>query len=187
MKTEEIERLNSPSEKAMKDIAALNEFIGLKRFHLILLRNLHNKPLIFKGRVMKFTISVLLLVMSLNVHAVPEIPDPNLNDIAIATHMNGQVVIIYNPNYCNQLGPFVCNFFRAHEYGHVNLEHVLMGTHPVQAEYEADCWAARNAPPQQVQAAYYHFMNQGFMGDWSHGTGIQRGQRVAACAGYSLN
>ena len=133
---------------------------------------------------MKGVFFLVLLIISIPAKAVPEIPDPNLNDIAIATHINGQVVIVYNPNYCNMLGPLVCNFFRAHEYGHVNLGHVLMGTHPVQAEYEADCWAARNAPPQQVQAAYSHFLNQGYMGNWTHGTGIQRAQRIAVCAGY---
>lgn len=133
---------------------------------------------------MKGIIFLMLLIASFSAKAVPEIPNPNLNDIAIATHINGQVVIVYNPNYCNMLGLLVCNFFRAHEYGHVNLGHVLMGTHPAQAEFEADCWAAKNAPPAQVQAAYYHFMNQGYMGSWAHGTGIQRAQRIAACAGY---
>jgi hypothetical protein len=133
---------------------------------------------------MRYLISIILLALSLNAKAVPEIADQNLSDIALATHINGQLVIIYNPSYCNMLGPLICNFFRAHEYGHINLGHVLMGTHPVQAEFEADCWAAKNAPSQQVQAAYYHFMNQGFMGDWSHGTGIQRAQRIFYCAGF---
>ena len=132
---------------------------------------------------MKSIIFLMLMFVSVAAKAVPEIVNPNLNDIAIATHINGQIVIIYNPDYCNMLGPLVCSFFRAHEYGHVNLGHVLMGTHPAQAEFEADCWAAKNAPPDQVQAAYYHFMNQGYMGSWIHGTGIQRAQRIAACAG----
>ncbi len=133
---------------------------------------------------MKCIIFLGLFFVSFAVKAVPEIPNPNLGDIAIATHINGQVVIVYNPNYCDILGYLVCNFFRAHEYGHVNLDHVLMGTHPAQAEFEADCWAAKNAPPAQVQAAYYHFMNQGYMGSWMHGTGIQRAQRIAVCVGY---
>ena len=79
------------------------------------------------------------------------------------------------------MGFLVCNFFRAHEYGHVNLGHLIRGTYPSQAEYEADCWAAQNVPLQQVQAAYEHFMNQGYMGNWSHGTGIQRATRLAQC------
>lgn len=136
---------------------------------------------------MKSLIGVIIFSISFWVKAVPEIPDPNLNDIAIATHMNGQVVIVYNPKYCNKLGNLICNFFRAHEYGHVNLGHVIKSTHPSQAEFEADCWAAKNAPYKQVEAAYYHFMSQGFMGSWSHGTGIQRAQRIAACAGLNVN
>ena len=139
---------------------------------------------IIKRPVIKDTIFIVLLFTSITANAVPEIPNPNLRDIAIATHINGQVVIIYNPNYCVMLGSLVCNFFRAHEYGHVYLGHVLMGTHPAQAEYEADCWAAKNAPPAQVRAAYFHFMKQGYMGNWTHGTGIQRANRIAACAGY---
>lgn len=124
----------------------------------------------------------LLVVASTNVYAVPEIADPNVNDIAITTILNGQVVIVYNPGYCQQLGPLVCNFFRAHEYGHVNLGHPIMGTHPQLAEFQADCWAARNAPLVQVRAAYQHFLGNGFMGDWAHGTGVQRAQRLAVCA-----
>jgi hypothetical protein len=92
------------------------------------------------------------------------------------------MVIIYNPTYCVQLGNLVCNFFRAHEYGHVNMGHPVLGTHPQQAEFEADCWAAKNAPLAEVQAALQHFMASGYMGDWSHGTGVQRAQRIEACA-----
>lgn len=131
---------------------------------------------------MKYLIAFSLLLSSFTLKAVPEYPNPNLPNIAITTHHNGHVVIVYNPNYCNQLGPLVCNFFRAHEYGHVNLGHLIRRAHPAQAEYEADCWAAKNAPVQQVRAAYYHFRNRGFMGSWSHGTGLQRAQRVLTCA-----
>ncbi|RQP21142.1 hypothetical protein [Piscinibacter terrae] len=132
---------------------------------------------------MKKLIAIVSLELAtLNAWAVPEIPDTRISDIAITTVINGQVAIVFNPIYCQQLGPLVCNFFRAHEYGHVNLGHPIRATHPQQAEFEADCWAARNAPLIQVQAAYQHFMANGFMGDWSHGTGVQRAQRVAACA-----
>lgn len=126
---------------------------------------------------------VLAMVWAtLSAWAVEEIPDTSVNDIAITTMRNGQIVIIYNPTYCMQLGNLVCNFFRAHEYGHVNLGHPILGTHPQQAEFEADCWAAKNAPLSEVQAAFQHFMASGDMGNWSHGTGIQRAKRIAACA-----
>lgn len=127
-------------------------------------------------------ILTFLLIAPLEAFAVPEIADPNVNDIAITMMRNGQVVIVYNPGYCQQLGFLICNFFRAHEYGHVNLGHPILGTHPQQAEYEADCWAAQNAPLNQVHAAYQHFVSNGFMGGWAHGTGFQRAQRIAACA-----
>ncbi len=130
---------------------------------------------------MKYILSTFLILISLNAKAVPEIPDPNLSDIALATHINGQIVIVYNPYVCDQMGPLVCGFFRAHEYGHVNLGHILKNTHPAQAEYEADCWAANNAPYPEVEAAYYHFQNQGYMGSWSHGSGFQRAQRLKKC------
>jgi predicted metal-dependent peptidase len=134
------------------------------------------------GTNMNRLFAVFLLVTSLSAAAVPEIEDASVNDIAITTVLNGQVVIVYNPIYCQQLGLLVCNFFRAHEYGHVNLGHVIRRSHPQRAEFEADCWAAQNAPLQQVQAAYQHFMANGFMGDWAHGTGVQRARRLAACA-----
>lgn len=130
---------------------------------------------------MKKILSALLLGMAFKVFAVPEIPEP-VNDIAITTVRNGEVVILYNPDVCKRLGALVCSFFRAHEYGHVYRGHLITKAHPQQAEFEADCWAAKNAPLAQVQAAYQHFMNEGFMGDWSHGTGHQRAQRLATCA-----
>jgi hypothetical protein len=131
---------------------------------------------------MKILLASFLILVASNTLAVPEIRDDNLNDIAFTTVLNGEAVILYNQNYCNSLGQLVCRFFRAHEYGHVNLGHLIQGTYPAQAEYEADCWAAQNAPLLEIKAAYHHFMNQGFMGDWSHGTGIQRANRLAQCA-----
>ena len=133
---------------------------------------------------MKYLILIILSTLSLNVNAEPEIADPNLADIALATYIDGEIVIIYNPNYCNILGKLVCKFFMAHEYGHIKLGHVLVGKYLANTEFEADCWAAKNAPFQQVQAAYLHFMKEGFMGNWSHGTGEERAQRLFYCAGF---
>ena len=134
---------------------------------------------------MKYLILIILLTLSLNSKAgpVPEIADPNLGDIALATYIDGEIVIIYNSNHCNMVGPLVCNFFLAHEYGHINLRHILKGKYPAEVEFEADCWAAKNAPLQQVQAAYKHFMKKGFMGNWRYSTGEQRAQRLLSCAG----
>ena len=139
---------------------------------------------------MKNFILIILLSVCLNAQAVPEaktvpeLADPKLRDIALATYIDGEIVILYNSNYCNALGPLVCKFFLAHEHGHISLGHILNGKYPALAEFEADCWAARNSPLQQVQAAYKHFMEGGFMGNWSLGTGEQRAQRLFICAGY---
>lgn len=94
---------------------------------------------------------------------VPEIADPNLNDIAIVQpHPQYGAVIIYNPIICQQIGA-ACEFFRAHEYGHVALEHQFMhpGAYPAQREAQADELAAMNAHPQEILAAYYLFLNGG--------------------------
>lgn len=109
---------------------------------------------------------------------VPEIPDPTLNDIAMATMTPRGPVIVYNPLRCAQMGPLACEFFRAHEYGHVRLGHGFGRTHPAQAEMEADCFAAQNASPPVVQGGIQFFVFQGMMGDPLHGTGFQRARRV---------
>ncbi|NYT47589.1 MAG: hypothetical protein H0A75_08565 [Candidatus Methanofishera endochildressiae] len=74
-----------------------------------------------KVKKMKKLVMILALISG-NVFAVPEIPDYLINDIAITTVRYGQVVIAYNPNYYESMGFLVRNFFRAHEYGHVNLD-----------------------------------------------------------------
>ncbi|WP_198088519.1 hypothetical protein [Variovorax sp. E3] len=113
---------------------------------------------------------------------VPEIPDPSINDIAITTYVNGQIAIVWNPIRCNQMGLLVCRFFRAHEYGHVALGHLITGTHPQYAEFQADCYAAANAPMPEVKAAYAYFFNTGYNGNWSHGNGFDRAARIQLCA-----
>lgn len=134
-------------------------------------------------KVIKNWIGTLLLLYSFSSFSqVPEIPDTSIGDIAITTVRNGQVVILWNPIICNQVGVLVCRFMRAHEYGHVNLGHIIRGEHPQLFEYEADCYAARNAPLIEVQAAYHHFYNSGFMGSWAHGTGRERAERISMCA-----
>lgn len=121
-----------------------------------------------------------LLATALAAKAVPETPDVRVNDIAITTMLNGQVVIAINPIVCQQLGQLVCDFFRAHEYGHAQLGHVVRPRHPQQAEFEADCWAAQNAHLQEVCAAHTHFFSNGFMGSRARGTGFDRARRLAA-------
>lgn len=118
---------------------------------------------------------------------VPEIADPNLNDIAIVQpHPIYGAVIIYNPYFCQQIGA-ACGFFRAHEYGHVTLGHQFMhpSAYPAQREAQADEWAAANAQPQEVLAAYYLFLNGGSSQNWQiYGHPQQRAARLRS---YAIN
>ena len=110
--------------------------------------------------------------------AVPEIPDPMLDDIAQARWSPSGPIIVFNPNICNATGLLSCRFFRAHEYAHVLYGDELGGTFPPFAEMRADCWAAQNANPLEVQAIIQTFLIKGNNGDPNHGTGYQRAQRV---------
>lgn len=112
---------------------------------------------------------------------VPEIPNPQLNDIAMVTvDGNGNPIIFYNPNICAQIGPYLCGFYRTHEYCHIRLGHTIRQMWPQQRELEADCCAAQMASIQEVQAAYQWFMSGGGSGP-VHGLGWQRAQRIQAC------
>lgn len=128
------------------------------------------------------TLFVVLSSCSFAGAQVPEIADPNLPDIAMVTNdAFGRPVIIYNPVICQQAGPALCEFYKAHEYGHVNLGHTMSRQHPATKEAEADCWAARRAPAFAIRAAIQWFQSGGGA-SWHHGSGPQRAQRVIACA-----
>ncbi len=124
---------------------------------------------------------VLFVSFSASAQQVPEIPDPQLNDIAmVQPHPQYDAVIIYNPIICQQIGA-ACGFFRAHEYGHVVLGHQFMhpGAYPAQREAQADHWAAANGNPQEILAAYYLFLNGGSSPNWQiYGHPQQRAARV---------
>ncbi len=126
------------------------------------------------------TVSILL-VMSMQAGAVEEIPDPTLGDIAIVRlNASGQPEIRYNPQICDRAGLLLCRFYRAHEYGHIAMGHAYSRTLPQQREAEADCWAAKNAPPAEVREALRWFSRGGGT-SWHHGTGAQRAARVRSC------
>ncbi|MBD3611194.1 MAG: hypothetical protein HUJ13_02035, partial [Hydrogenovibrio crunogenus] len=76
----------------------------------------------------RFKVIMLLLssLLSFQANAVYEVPNPQLNDIAmIQYHPVYGAVIFYNPTICQQIG-LACGFFRAHEYGHFVHHHQLM-------------------------------------------------------------
>ncbi|MEM8676360.1 MAG: hypothetical protein AAGF83_21215 [Cyanobacteria bacterium P01_G01_bin.67] len=116
---------------------------------------------------------------------VPEIPDPNFPDIAaVAPHPQYGAVIIYNPIICQQIGA-ACNFFRAHEYGHINLGHHLLHTsaYRLEKEAQADCYAAQTANSNDIFAAVQLFLNYQKSFDWRiYGNPIERANRVRTCA-----
>jgi len=84
-------------------------------------------------------------------------PNFKVEDNAVTLDASGQSQIDFNPTICRRLGPDLCEYFRAHEYGHVNLRHLERGVPTRQAEREADIWAAQNASPSAVKAAREYF------------------------------
>jgi len=101
-----------------------------------------------------------------------------LPDVAKVTlDASGQSQIDFNPTICRRLGPDLCEYFRAHEYGHVNLRHLERGVPTRQAEREADIWAAQNASPSAVKAAREYF-EKGKGGSRLHGSARERAQRL---------
>ena len=111
---------------------------------------------------------------------VRETPNRWIRGVAKVTlDRNGNSQIAFNPQRCRQLGPDLCEFFRTHEYGHVNLRHLERGVAAPQAEAEADIWAARNASPSAVRAAKEFFLS-GKGGSRVHGTPQERARRMDA-------
>lgn len=111
---------------------------------------------------------------------VRETPNRWIRGVAKVTlDQNGQSQISFNPRRCRELGPDLCEFFRTHEYGHVNLRHLERGVAAPQAEAEADIWAAKNASPSAVRAAKEFFLS-GNGGSRIHGTPQERARRMDA-------
>ena len=131
-----------------------------------------------------------MLAAPADANGVPEVPAPWLNDIALASLTSQGAVIYYNPTRCQQIGAPVCAFFRAHEYGHIQLKHggafytAYFGGRQL-AEAEADCFAAKNASYSQVRAAIDYFSQPGLAttDDGVHGSGATRAARLRECRG----
>ena len=93
----------------------------------------------------------------------------------------GNPMVVVNPRMCRRMGPDLCNFFRAHEYAHINLGHLNSNISRQQAEAEADCLAARTCSPASVNAAIRYFRS-GRGGSRFHGSSEERARRVERCA-----
>lgn len=124
--------------------------------------------------------AVLLAVPATADGQVRETPNRWIRGVAKVTlDRNGNSQIAFNPQRCRELGPDLCEFFRTHEYGHVNLRHLERGVAAPQAEAEADIWAAKNASPSAVRAAKEFFLS-GKGGSRIHGTPHERARRMDA-------
>ena len=110
---------------------------------------------------------------------IREIAVPGMRGIASAGYRGKQLTIEYNPRTCSRLGPELCSFFRAHEYGHIAMNHLGRKTPVRRAEYEADVWASQNTTPAARDAAIRYF-NSGKGGSFLHGSGKARASRVAS-------
>ena len=124
----------------------------------------------------------------------PEIPDPSLPDIAMASiDQFGRPVIYYNPMIARQVGPAISEFFRMHEHGHHALNHLRREYFDANQwnrswvrqsyEKEADCFAARNVHPQVAKAAIQFFirMQGSTRPSWYHPTGYERAAVIQSC------
>lgn len=133
-------------------------------------------------KLLKYLVPLIAIPFLCSVSAqVPEIANPQLNDIAmVQSHPQYGAIIIYNPILCQQIGA-ACGFFRAHEYGHIKLNHKFLhpGTNPAIREAQADQWAATYGIPQEILAAYYLFLNGGSSSNSQvYGTSQERAARL---------
>lgn len=110
---------------------------------------------------------------------VEERADPTLPDIAAVHSEPGKApVILYNPMLCKQAGRALCEFYRYHEYGHIELRHHKRHDISIQQkEQDADRWAATHAPAHVVMAAYRYFSSGGGSSPF-HGKGRSRAARL---------
>ena len=136
-------------------------------------------------RVTAFVVTLLLPVLPVQaLQKVKEVALPTLPDIAMVHFRpGGDPVIFYNPILCREAGRALCEFYRYHEYGHIELRHNERDELSAQEkEGEADRWAAQHAPFASVMAAY-RFFSAGGGGTPLHGASHSRAQRMLAASG----
>lgn len=119
---------------------------------------------------------------------VPRIEVFDLPDSAITQMTAIGPVIFYDPVQCEQAGA-ACEFFFAHEEGHVrlgHLVHVAFSLTPeghAAAEAQADCYAARTSSAPAVSAVVKLILAQPPSArDLIYGTGRERVRRILSCS-----
>lgn len=143
-----------------------------------------------KNNILKVVILIVFLLCiscsSTIVQPYWEIPDPNLQEIAmIRTMRDRATAVIYNPNTCKDIGE-ACGFFRLHAYAHSHLNHLILAAptyYPASLETEADCWSAKYGNANEISAAVQLFLDTDRNPAWKiHGDPIKRAEKIRACA-----
>lgn len=126
---------------------------------------------------------------------IREIPVHGLPDIAIASFDQHGPVIYFNPEINVAVGPWLSEFFMAHEYFHHRLGHLQRDQFAKQPfsrmmlrqkfEREADCEAAKVVSPYAVLAAveYFVYAQGPTRVDPLHPTGYERAETIRLCGG----
>ena len=119
--------------------------------------------------------------------AVLAIADARLSDLAFATLIADQPLILYRTNLDHIVAPPTALFVVAHECAHEALGHVLRGGAPSkEEEIAADCWAIDQLHRQRLidlgglQAIETDVTRFGLADD-SHLPGAERARLLAAC------
>jgi hypothetical protein len=119
--------------------------------------------------------------------AVLAVADSGLDDLAFATLVADQPLILYRTNLERIVAPPTVLFVVAHECAHEALGHVLRGGAPnKEEEIAADCWAIEQLHRQrlidsaELQAIERDVARFGVADD-SHLPGAERARALAAC------
>lgn len=118
------------------------------------------------------------------------IPDSKLPYIAkIRTQPADRVMVIYNPDTCEQIGT-ACGFFIEHARAHAHLNHIIL---PPEAyspilEAQADCWVAKNGRSDEVYAVVQFLLDKDLNSNLNiTGDPAQRAGNIRACAEQAGN
>lgn len=113
------------------------------------------------------------------------VPNPNLNDVGMATlGPQGQPIMMLNPNVISSLPPVMQLFWYAHECAHHALGHII--NRNITNEAEADCLAIKIGrdqgwfPPQAFQQLIIMLGNNSGS-PWGHLPGPMRIQNMMNC------
>ena len=153
------------------------------------------------GNLILKVVCIFLLLLPVNkVFSTPselirEVAVQGLPDIAIASFDQHGPVIYYNPELNIAAGPWLSEFFMAHEHFHHRLGHLQRDqfvTKPFSRimlrqkfEHEADCEAAKVVSPYAVLAAveYFVYIQGPTRVDALHPTGYERAETIRLCGG----